>query len=652
MARILSITVSLFLVVLAVPTAASTGGDPFVEQRRLFQQAEDALKRGHLRTYRRLLSELGGYPLKPYLEYERLRRWMRRVSDTEIQRFLARHEDLPIADRLRSRWLKRLARQKRWEKFLAEYRPVGGTSLKCLKGRALFAVGREEEAMALARELWLVGRSQPRACDPLFARWTAEDGRTAELTWQRIRLAMNNGRTSLARYLARALPEADQAWVQRWIRMRRAPAEALHHKEYQRDTALAREIVRYGVRRLARRDPQAAYDFWQTVRERHLHRDGVEAVNEVDRYIALRAAYRGLPQALPWLEAVMRPDKKVREWRIRTALRQGQWGAALTWIDALPAEEQRQSRWRYWRARIMARGGEERLPTLELAARRQFADLARERDFYGFLAADRLGHDYSVHSEPLNFSEKELRAFARRPALVRARELFRLGRLADARREWNRAIRGLDERGLRLAAVLASRWGWHDRAILTVARSAHFDDLDLRFPLVYRRQVLAEARKFRIDPAWVYGVIRQESLYMVDARSSAGALGLMQVMPNTGRLTARLLNTRLRSTRELLEADKNIRIGAAYLRRMHDTFGNPVVATAAYNAGPQRVRQWLPEQPLEADLWVETVPFSETRQYVQRVMAYTVIFDHRLDGRFERLSRRMPKVVQRPGEAG
>ncbi len=638
---------ALFLVValfLATPAPAAEA-DPYQRERQLFQQAESALKRGHLRTYRRLLRQLGDYPLVPYLEYERLRRWMRRVSDTQIEDFLNRYDELPVADRLRARWLKRLARQQRWRKFLAEYRPVGGTTLRCHYARALFEVGREAEAMALAGELWRVGHSQPKACDPVFAYWTEKGGRTREAVWARIRLAMNNGRTALARYLARSLPPEDQTWVERWIRMRRAPAEALHHREYQVDQPLAREIVRYGVKRLARRDAHAAYDFWQTVRERHLQADGIDVVNDVDRYIALRGAYQNHPQALTWLEGVMRPDRRVREWRIRVALRQGQWDTALAWIEALPEAERNEHRWRYWRARILEARAQ-RLPALAAAARRTYADLAEDRSFYGFLAADRLGRDYPFHSDRLQFAQADLDRLAAQPGMVRARELYRLRRLADARREWNRAIAHLDERGLRMAAVLASRWGWHDRAILTVARSAHYDDLDLRFPLVYREQILAQARQLQIDPAWVYGVMRQESIYMEDARSHAGALGLMQVMPSTGRLTARLLNTRLRSTRELLDADKNIRIGAAYLRRMQDTFGgNAVAATAAYNAGPQRVRQWLAPQPVDADLWVETLPYKETRHYVQRVMAYTVIFDHRLDGRIQRLSRRMPPVV-------
>jgi soluble lytic murein transglycosylase len=199
---------------------------------------------------------------------------------------------------------------------------------------------------------------------------------------------------------------------------------------------------------------------------------------------------------------------------------------------------------------------------------------------------------------------------------------------------------------LQLAAVLAYRWQWYDRAIVTLAQSGHKDDLDLRFPFAYQEQVLSSAKRHQIDPAWVYGVVRQESAFMPDARSRAGAMGLMQLLPRTARITARLLRIPMRSKYELLEAEKNLHLGSGYLKRMLDeNNGNQILATASYNAGPQRVKQWLPDTDMPADLWVEMIPFSETRDYVRNVMAYTAIFDQRLDGNLIPLSKRMPAVT-------
>ena len=626
------------------PVAASTSAD-LAQQREDFRTARYALRRGNIHGYRRLLRELDDYVLKGYLEYWYLRKRLYKTSDSKIRDFLRRNADSPISTRLRARWLYTLARRDRWDTFTQEYRRGLGTKLRCYHGQALFATGQTKEAMDLADELWLVGRSQPKQCDPVFEQWAAKGGRTQEMVWRRIYLSMDNNRVSLAKYLARFLDDDQQRWAKRWRHMHYRPAEALDEKVYYQNTPLARRILRHGIKRLARRDAGVAYERWQQLRSRHITRGEKDAVLEVDRYIALKGVYQQHPEASKWLAELEQTDEYVRGWRIRAALAQHDWWAALSWIEALPPEERSDINWQYWRARILEMQSHN-LPVLRTAAERIYASLANDRSFQGFLAADRLGLPYPLESNRLEYDEDELEAIKQRPGIQRAYELYNLHILGDARREWNYATRDMSDEELQHASVLASRWGWHDRAILTVAKTDHFGDLELRFPIAYRDQVMNQAGEQGVDPAWVYGVIRQESIYMVDARSHAGALGLMQVMPRTGRLTARLLKSRLRSSRELLDADKNIRIGVAYLKRMLDrNDGHPVLATASYNAGPYRVKDWLPQdEPVDADLWIETMPFTETRRYVRRVMAYTVIFDHRLDGEAERMRLRMPVV--------
>jgi soluble lytic murein transglycosylase len=229
--------------------------------------------------------------------------------------------------------------------------------------------------------------------------------------------------------------------------------------------------------------------------------------------------------------------------------------------------------------------------------------------------------------------------------MIRARELYDLGMIVESRREWDYAIAALNPRQRQLAAVLAHRWGWYDRAIIASAKANYFDDLEVRFPVLFRDQVLKNSESHDLDPAWIYGVMRQESAFTVDARSSAGALGLMQLMPATGKHTAQLLNTPLRATNELLDADKNIQLGSAYLHQVLDENNGDVVrATASYNAGPQRVKQWLPAASMPADIWVENVPFTETRNYIQQVMAYTTIFYQRLSREIIPLKKRMQDI--------
>jgi soluble lytic murein transglycosylase len=345
--------------------------------------------------------------------------------------------------------------------------------------------------------------------------------------------------------------------------------------------------------------------------------------------LALRIASDYHPSALARLAALPDAvvDRDVAEWRVRVCLRQGDWNAALSWLDRLPAPERDSPRWRYWRGRA--------LETLGRAedAKPIYQTIAGQRDYYGFLAADRLGAPYTIASAPLAVPATELDALlTQSPGLQRARELYVLGQEPDADAEWRQAIREFDRPALLQAAALAQRWDWHAQAIATVSRAEYWDDLELRFPLAYRDGVVNEARAGALDPAWVYAVIRQESGFRPTARSPVGALGLMQIMPATGRQIARELRDAAADDPPLLQPDVNIRYGVHYLRRMLERLqDNPVLATAAYNAGPSKVARWLPVRAAApADVWVETIPYRETRAYVQRVMEYAAIYQRRL----------------------
>jgi soluble lytic murein transglycosylase len=350
---------------------------------------------------------------------------------------------------------------------------------------------------------------------------------------------------------------------------------------------------------------------------------------EVERLLALWLASDYHPTALARLTALPDPivDSAVREWRVRVCLRQGDWTAALRWLDQLSTPERDSPRWRYWRGRaleVLGRGEE---------ARRVYQTIAGQRDYHGFLAADRLGVPYVIASTPLAVPATELDTLlTQSPGLQRARELYILGREPEADAEWRQAIEQFDGPTFKQAALLAHRWGWHHQAIVTIARAEYWDDLDVRFPLAYRDGVVSNARAGTLDPAWVYAVIRQESSFRPEARSPAGALGLMQLMPATGLEMARQLRDEIADASVLLRTDTNLRYGVHYLQRVLERLqGNPVLATAAYNAGPNKVAQWLPARDsIPADVWAETIPYQETRSYVQRVMEYAAIYARRL----------------------
>ncbi|MGA7802459.1 MAG: transglycosylase SLT domain-containing protein [Gammaproteobacteria bacterium] len=630
-----------FLAVALVAANTPAADSTLARQRQGFLDARSALQADQLTRFRRLERPLRHYPLYPYLRYDALTRDLRHARPAEVDRFLHRYGHTPLAHRLRQRWLYELARRGDWREFARFYHPDQPVRLRCLELQARTHTGQTKGLMEAALKLWLVGHSQPRECDPVFKDLYASPYINSRTLWKRIRLAIGEGNLTLAGILGRRLGPQDRHWVELWLKTYRRPARMIHSGALREDLPITREIVLYGIGRLARADAGGARQVWNQVRGRH--RFTSHQVAHVERMLALHAASQDQPQARAWLDAVpdSAVDAKVREWRVRTALAAQDWKAVVRWIDALPPAERGDDTWRYWHARALAkigRGSE---------AQRELADLATERSYHGFLAADRLDWHYAMNDNPIRYTGADLNDLMKgHPALVRARELYYLDMDRDARREWYYGTRDLGARDLALAAVLADRWGWHDRAILTAAQSGQTDDLALRFPLPYRKQIVAMGRHYGLDPSWVFGVVRQESAFREDARSPAGALGLMQLMPSTGRHTARLLNRPRPDRLALLQAEENIRLGTGYLQRMLSRFNNMVLATAAYNAGPQRVQTWLPAKgPMPADLWVDLIPFRETRGYVRGVLAFTAVFDWRLHGAATRLSQHMPPVT-------
>lgn len=603
---------------------AGSGKPELMQQRELFLRAEQAIQAGDLSTWRRLEPRLREYPLYPYLRYAELTRRLGSVEASEVQAFISAHADTPLATRLQHAWLRQLARKGTSAELVGHFQPLNDTDLRCRHAAALLPLDRER-ALAKGDELWLVGRSQPASCDPVFAALDKAGRLNAEQVWARIELAMSANNAGLARYLGRHhLAAEERLWLERWLQVRRDPQTLLKADWIDAEHRVLGAIVAEGLRRLAGQDPVLAAQKWLS-----LHRAGLSALEQarVTRSLAVRLARASGPEAQRQLERLAGAvgDPEVMQWYIVSTLVDGDWSAALRWMDRLPEAEATSTRWRYWRGRALEALGQPQ------AAEQLYHALSSERDFYGFIAADRIGSGYSLAAQPVAFTPAELQVVARLPGLLRAREMLALERIIEARREWHHTLTTLDARELQLAARLAHEWGWHDRVIYTLAQARYWDDLELRFPVVHQDLVVTHAERARINPAWAFAVIRQESAFAADARSSAGAVGLMQLMPATARLVARQIGLG-KQRLDLTDVPTNIRLGVAYLEHMGERFdGHPVLSTAAYNAGPFRVEQWIPsERDMPADLWIETVPFSETRDYMKRVLAYTIIYEQRL----------------------
>lgn len=608
----------------ANPGCTNSAAADFRAQRLTFQEFEQALKQGAKVP----LDSLADYPLYPYLLYQNLIHRFSQNPSREIHAFLEKYNDSPLAERLRNAWLHHLAKEQRWAMFLRDDQPTKDVALRCWRHQALLHTGQQEQTLRDIDKIWMSGTSLPEACDPLFEFWKAQGGFTPERLWQRFGLAIAKGEHRLARYLQRHMSGRDRISAELWFKIDNNPKliQDIDTMRFAKSNPRLGEMLLYGLNRWSQRDSVSAAYALDVVKKRYTLPQ--QPLQELERKLALYLASRGHPDALQRLSALPASlvDTQVREWRIRIALQQDDWQATLRWLDQLTPEESNQLRWQYWRARALEASGHKQ------EAQRLYHQVARQRDYYGFLAADRSDVPYQFNDKPIAVSESELTTMQRLPGMQRSKELFLLERYWEARSEWHYAIQHLSQQDLLTAARLAHDWGWHSQAIVTLGRAGYWDDLALRFPLPHQDHVLTNARNKDIDPAWVYAIMRQESGFQSDAKSPAGALGLMQIMPTTGQRIARDLQLSLTNRYTLLQANTSIRFGAHYLRKNLDRFqNNLLLATAAYNAGPHRVAEWLPAQgKIEPDRWIETIPYFETRKYVQRIMEYTIIYAHRL----------------------
>lgn len=614
------------------------------QQRKLYAQAAQALKNNQLQSFENLMVELGDYPLTAYLRADYLGDRLNQPNLPALRQFLDQETGTLVGERLRRDLLKQLARKQRWEDFLAFYQPQDDIGLQCLNLEALMRTDQMPVALEQVAQIWMTGHFLPQACDDIVAAWENDGRRTPELTWQRIELAMNEGTTRLASRLADTLSKRDQAIVELWVRVHRSPEQITHGKLP--DHAKTGLVVAHAIRRLSGKNVDKAIRIWQTLSSQHTFSEADSSL--AWKYIGLSLARSHQAEAYTWLKRIPphAADANVMEWKIRTAIRQGDWYQIVADIQSLPLSVQSDLRWQYW----WAYANEQMGNTIE--AEGVYHYLAGRRDFYGFLAADRLNLPYSFEDRPLEISLDDLNAMANNPSAARARELYSQGKTIDARREWSQLSRTIDETGKLAASKLAQLWGWHDRAIITLGKTTYRDDIELRFPILLQDAVTAWSAKHNVEPALTFAIIRRESAFVMDARSPVGATGLMQLMPATARHMARQLRVPYAGTQSLLITDTNINLGTGYLSQMlRNLDDQPALAAAAYNAGPHRVQSWRPEQTMEAVRWVETIPFNETREYVSNVLAYTVIYQHKLENSYTRLTDRLPPVTPRAGSS-
>lgn len=619
-------------------------------QRAEFEAAYERARAGEVAA-RADSAALEAYPLYAYLQAARIAYSLTQTADQwspadeSARAFLAFYEGEPVAVGLRYGWLESLARRGQWEVYLDHYRDeVADTKLRCLRLQGRIALERLSGIAPLIVTEWLTPRQLPIECEPVF-QWLRDRGPlTDSLTEQRVRLLLESGQSSFARVIARRLPDDVAKPLLAWADLLERPAAVIDTYVESGSDVIEPAMLLGGWSRLARNDPAAAVERYESL----IAGAGVGEDETVEYALALAfgLAWDRRPEALEYFARVPPSglDDYALEWLARAAMWAGDWGRAAEAIGAMSVRQRETAQWRYWAARA-TEGRRERAEIYE--------SLLPADNYYSALSAAWLGDRTVPHPAVMSKDAAAVAGLTANDAFVRAGELFAVGLPVAALREWRHAYGSLEESVRPQSIHLALGFDWYDLAVATATEHGVFFDYELLYPRPYDDAVAAAAAETGLDPALIYAVIRQESLYRNDAVSSAGARGLMQLRPGT----AEQVNTGSYGRRleeiDLLDPSVNILLGSRELARLLERYeGQLPVALAAYNAGPRAADNWLPAEPVAADVWVENIPYNETRQYVRRVLWSSVVFRWLAAGRASDVELWLDDVVRPEGDGG
>lgn len=617
-------TWSLVVAIGALCFSTWTQADSLSEQRNRYQEIKAAWDLKKTDEVEKLLPTLQSYPLYPYLEYRQITDNLDVIAPAVVTEFVAKYPTLPPAKALPSLFVNELAKRQEWQNLLTfSPNPPNPKAARCNYYYAKWATGDIQTAWIGAKEAWLNGTSMPSSCDPLFDEWQKANQLTPELVLERINLAIKNGNTALAAYLARRLPENYQTISDALVELQDFPNLVGRYATTLSPTDFTRSIIQSAFSRWARKDADVArtqldniaHAQKMTASERQLMRDAV--------------AWQYMPYATPeqvkWRDSVIQDTASdtLRERRVRLALSQNQPAELALWLERLSPESKNKEEWRYWRAMVLQSQGKKSEAQAILEA------LTQNRGFYPMVAAAKLGKPYVMVIDKAPSVSSNI---PNQPEIQRVRELMYWQMDNLARSEWANYVASQPAQIQSELARYAYEQKWADLAVQATITGKMWDHLEERFPLAWKNEFEQYTKDKSIDRNYAMAIARQESAWNPQARSSAGATGLMQVMPKTAEFTVKQAGiTGYTSSAQLTNPVKNIEIGTAYLDSVYQRFNqNRILASAAYNAGPARVDRWLSDAngQLDAIAFVESIPFAETRGYVKNVLSFAVFYSY------------------------
>ena len=605
--------------------ATEDADDTLSAERRQYEAAMRAVDKGRWTEYEQLRPALDQYPLAIYLDYFQLTRQPRDVRPADALRFISRSADSPLPNRFSNLYLRQAGREQRWQDFL-QVRPdePEGIELKCYYFRARLAAGDSDIAWDGARRLWDAGESRPNACDPLFAAWLKSGQLTDEVVWSRQLKAFDARQRSLLAYVAKQASPQLAPWADKLLAVYLQP-EKIRQQTLPASSPYSADIASHGLVLLARYNPEKALQYWRDYQAELDFSAG--QVRLVESAIALQGLFARTQDLSPWLHGALDrlDDDKLVEIRLRWALAEQDWETLAQTLPLLSDSGRQAEVWRYWQAVLAEREGDTQ------RAEALFTALGGERSYHGFLAADRVGRAYSFNHQTPVLDAATASALQQLPVVQRVGELNFHEDWNLAHSEWYYLLQASEDKTRnQQLAQLASQRGWYRMAIDAASRAQAWDALELRFPTPYRSTFQHYGQARQVPSTELMAIARRESAFYPQAQSPVGARGLMQLMPATGQQVASALGQRGGSA-ELFEVDHNVLLGSAYYRQLLDRFGgNRVFALTAYNAGPHRVDRWRHKrgEGVPVDVWIDTIPYKETREYVQAVLFYNVVFQY------------------------
>ncbi|WP_457808227.1 transglycosylase SLT domain-containing protein [Kushneria sp. EE4] len=564
-----------------------------------------------------------GHELEGYVEYHELKSRLPGVSSAIINDYLHRYRNSVL-----SQWMRGVAQdtwgaRQQFDDFLAISDGVPqGTTRQCWYYRALLDQ-QPERAFLGGRELWLVGHSQPSACDPLFDRLRAEGTITGADVWARLMLAWRSGEDAMLRYLPGELPSDWQAQRSAFERLQSDPGRITELPSFvSHDAPGVSSLYSTAMARLVRQDTARALAVWGEIKSRAPLTD--EQRHDIEHDLAFYSLVRDIGANAQWADtaAAQLGDQDLLELRTRKALEHRRWQEVAAWIERMEEDNRRDAHWQYWLGRARQQLGD------EAGARQAWQIAAGQRSFFGFAAADRINQPYALENEPVVIAERDLKDADALPSMRRVAALYRINEPGLARAEWYYLMRHLPEAQRPTLTQYALTRQWYDLAIYAAIRGDHWNALDWRFPQGYADLFQKWGKTRGVDPWLLMALARRESSFNPQAQSPVGARGLMQLMPGTGQHVSQQLGVAWQGVTSLEDPETNVMLGSAYIRDMAARYsGNRVAAAAAYNAGPGRVDRWLADSDEPFDLFIEEIPFRETREYVQAVLIYRAIFE-------------------------